>query len=124
MKDGYRSVSGMTDQKGTPLKSHSCQGPPDSASHGVPTASTAQPNPVCGDTKTEHASTYASCSRSGRSTARTTFPAAAAIRSSPSVVAELDVRPSRSSFATRQNTASGNSAASAPAMSSHDATDG
>src|SRR5205814_4446150 len=27
--DGYRSVSGMTDQKGTPLKRHSCHGPPD-----------------------------------------------------------------------------------------------
>ena len=99
VKAGYRSVSGITDQNGTPLKSHSGHGPPESASHGVPTASTAQPNPVCGDTKTEHASTNASCSNSGRSTARTTFPAAAAIRSSHSCVAEVDVRLSRSSFA-------------------------
>ena len=60
-------MSGITDRNGTWLNQYSNQRPPDSASHGVPTASAARPKPVWGARKTSHASTSASCSASGRS---------------------------------------------------------
>ena len=52
----------MIERNRSRLKKNSNHRPPDSANHGVPTASAAIPKPMCGARNTSHASTTASCS--------------------------------------------------------------
>src|SRR5215211_6843465 len=110
----------MTEWKGTPLKNHSCHGPPESVSHGVPTETAAQPKPVCGEMNRSHASTRASWSSNGSSTAQTPSPS----ESNCSRVQEVDVRVSRSSLLRKEKTTSGKASRRAPRIRRHDASDG
>jgi hypothetical protein len=93
-------------------------------SQGVPTASAAMPNPVCGDTSTSQAATTASWSISGRSIASTdrgTDPASSPNSARPKLVL---VRPSRCSFPIRQNMACGHRSLKAARISRHEWVDG
>src|SRR3712207_2529305 len=122
---GYLLVSGSTDRNGTPaFVQYSNQRPPESASHGVPTASAAIPKPECGASRTSQASTTASCSARGTSTQFRGRERCASSASTSSRRQEVELRSSRASRPTRTSCRPGTASVSASSTSSQDSTEG